>query len=283
MGSRTGGTEPWYRGWSAGSWESGSRPLTSFVFITMTNTCLLPTLILLSLAMTGCMNSRDTSYRRRSSPSFPAVALNVMLPSSSRSIRGCSGLGRSMVMRSRSLRCAHSTVGVSVTPSSGIVSVSVSVGSARLLPAMGRTRADSGARACVPPHTRARVRDPHRRQPRKRSRLSSQENQTRLFERVDALDGRTAQRAGARGTMEAPFQPRRFAVKFNPPRFLLEYSDGGKKRVRSVRSHTPSPSHLPPLQSAVSSPPSLPPSRPPTATPHRRLESTSRTAWTSTH
>ena len=37
--------------------------------------------------------------------------------------------------------------------------------------------------------------------------------------------------------MEAPFQPRRFAVKFNPPRFLLEYSDGGKKRVRSVRSH----------------------------------------------
>jgi hypothetical protein len=35
--------------------------------------------------------------------------------------------------------------------------------------------------------------------------------------------------------MEAPFQPRRFAVKFNPPRFLLEYSDGVKTRVRSVR------------------------------------------------
>ena len=121
---------------------------------------------------------------------------------------------------------------------------------------MGRTRDYyCGARACVPPHTRARVRGPHRRQPRKRSRLSSQENQTRLFESlVAALDGRTAQRAGARGTMEAPFQPRRFAVKFNPPRFLLEYSDGGKKRVRSVRSHT-----FFPVASRAFKVPSLPP------------------------
>lgn len=39
--------------------------------------------------------------------------------------------------------------------------------------------------------------------------------------------------------MEAPFQPRRFAVKFNPPRFLLEYSDGVKTRVRSVRPRSP--------------------------------------------
>ena len=168
----------------------------------MTNTCLLPTLILLSFAMTGCMNSRDTPYRRRSSPSFPAVALNVMLPSSSRSIRGCSGLGRSMVMRSRSLRCAHSTVGVSVTPSSGIVSsVSSVVAPVQRLPAIGRRRADSGARACVPPHTRARVRGPHRRQPRKRSRLFGQENQTRLFEsrRTRCGDRTTSGRPGHDG------------------------------------------------------------------------------------
>ncbi|ACO67076.1 predicted protein [Micromonas commoda] len=39
--------------------------------------------------------------------------------------------------------------------------------------------------------------------------------------------------------MEAPFQPRRFAVKFNPPRFLLEYSDGVKTRVRSVGIDVP--------------------------------------------
>jgi hypothetical protein len=32
-------------------------------------------------------------------------------------------------------------------------------------------------------------------------------------------------------------QPRRYAIKFNPPRFMLEYSDAGKTRIRSVRSH----------------------------------------------
>ena len=54
--------------------------------------------------------------------------------------------------------------------------------------------------------------------------------------------------------MEAPFQPRRFAVKFNPPRFLLEYSDGVKTRVRSVRPRSrPAPS--PSAKSAVSLPP----------------------------
>ena len=47
--------------------------------------------------------------------------------------------------------------------------------------------------------------------------------------------GRPTTRGRPGCEMEAPFQPRRFAVKFNPPRFLLEYSDGVKTRVRSVR------------------------------------------------
>lgn len=51
--------------------------------------------------------------------------------------------------------------------------------------------------------------------------------------------------------MEAPFQPRRFAVKFNPPRFLLEYSDGVKTRVRSVRPRS-RPASSPSAKSAVS-------------------------------
>lgn len=110
----------------------GSRPLTSSVFITTTNTCLLPTLILLSFALTGWRNSSTTSYSLRSSPSLPAVALNVRRPSSSRLTRGCSGFGRSMVISSRSLRCAHSTVGVSLTASSGIACVSRAVPSRSL-------------------------------------------------------------------------------------------------------------------------------------------------------
>ena len=32
------------------------------------------------------------------------------------------------------------------------------------------------------------------------------------------------------------FQPKRYAIKFNPPRFILEYTDGKKTRIRSVRS-----------------------------------------------
>lgn len=114
------------RGARAGG-DRFSRPLTSSVFITTTNTCLLPTLILLSFALTGWRNSSTTSYSLRSSPSLPAVALNVRRPSSSRLTRGCSGFGRSMVISSRSLRCAHSTVGVSLTASSGIACVSGAV------------------------------------------------------------------------------------------------------------------------------------------------------------
>ena len=81
------------RGGGIGFRGMGSRPLTSSVFITTTNTCLLPTLILLSFALTGWRNSSTTSYSLRSSPSLPAVALNVRRPSSSRLTRGCSGSG----------------------------------------------------------------------------------------------------------------------------------------------------------------------------------------------
>jgi len=134
-GDRGAGFEPWVRVGNAGRSRGGgigfrgmgSRPLTSSVFITTTNTCLLPTLILLSFALTGWRNSSTTSYSLRSSPSLPAVALNVRRPSSSRLTRGCSGFGRSMVISSRSLRCAHSTVGVSLTASSGIACVSGAV------------------------------------------------------------------------------------------------------------------------------------------------------------
>ena len=34
----------------------------------------------------------------------------------------------------------------------------------------------------------------------------------------------------------AMFQPKRYAIKFNPPRFILEYTDGTKTRIRSVRA-----------------------------------------------
>jgi|TARA_B100001142_G_scaffold294305_1_gene314403 hypothetical protein len=35
---------------------------------------------------------------------------------------------------------------------------------------------------------------------------------------------------------DAPtLRPKRYAIKFNPPRFVLEYTDGVKTRTRSVR------------------------------------------------
>jgi centrosomal protein CEP19 len=34
----------------------------------------------------------------------------------------------------------------------------------------------------------------------------------------------------------ALMQPKRYAIKFNPPRFILEYTDGTKIRIRSVRA-----------------------------------------------
>ena len=46
---------------------------------------------------------------------------------------------------------------------------------------------------------------------------------------------RAAEEAGSSGGGEM-MQPRRYAIKFNPPRFMLEYSDAGKTRIRSVRS-----------------------------------------------
>lgn len=33
--------------------------------------------------------------------------------------------------------------------------------------------------------------------------------------------------------------PKRYAIKFNPPRFILEYTDGQKTRIRSVCSQPP--------------------------------------------
>jgi hypothetical protein len=37
----------------------------------------------------------------------------------------------------------------------------------------------------------------------------------------------------------ALMQPKRYAIKFNPPRFILEYTDGTKIRIRSVRAYPP--------------------------------------------
>jgi hypothetical protein len=41
---------------------------------------------------------------------------------------------------------------------------------------------------------------------------------------------------------EELLQPKRYAIKFNPPRFILEYTDGKKTRIRSVR-YPKSPPH----------------------------------------
>ena len=41
---------------------------------------------------------------------------------------------------------------------------------------------------------------------------------------------------------DAPtLRPKRYAIKFNPPRFVLEYTDGVKTRTRSVRPATTDP------------------------------------------
>ena len=46
--------------------------------------------------------------------------------------------------------------------------------------------------------------------------------------------------------MGGDFRPRRYAVRFRPPRFILEYSDdAGKTRTRSVRSRAPSSPAVP--------------------------------------
>ena len=53
------------------------------------------------------------------------------------------------------------------------------------------------------------------------------------------------------------FKARRYAVKFNPPRFILEYADDtGKTRTRSVRPRRPS---LVAPMSTPTSPPRNPP------------------------
>jgi hypothetical protein len=60
------------------------------------------------------------------------------------------------------------------------------------------------------------------------------------------------------------FKARRYAVKFNPPRFILEYADDtGKTRTRSVRPRRPS------LVAPMSTPTSPPRIQPLTSSPSR--------------